>query len=153
MLTDGSVSDQGGLIDQTETETETESETEGISSELHSTSEQHDNSHEPLLTTIPLVSKEEYPVYGSDVDEWQDAYPAVDVLQELKNIRQWNLSNPKKRKTKSGIRRHITTWLARKQDQGGSRWPGPARKPAVATAGDPDDLSKYENLDEDVLHV
>jgi hypothetical protein len=81
---------------------------------------------QPLLT-IPLIHKkkdgssEEYPIYQTDIDEWSEAYPAVDVLQALHSIRQWNLANPKKRKTRTGIRRHIVTWLARVQDKGGNK--------------------------------
>ena len=137
---------------ETETETVTEAETEAEGgTELPGTSVQP--AADPPVLTIPLVSKEKYPIYQSDIDEWQDAYPAVDVLQELRHIRQWNLSKPKKRKTKSGIRGHITTWLGKEQDKAGSRWSSSARKPASTTAADSDDLSKYENLDEDVLYV
>lgn len=78
------------------------------------------------LFTIPLVSinkdtgdPEQHPIYQSDLDSWQDTFPAVDVKPCVKYIRQWNIDNPKKRKTKAGIMRHITTWLAREQNKGG----------------------------------
>jgi hypothetical protein len=38
----------------------------------------------------------------------------------LKQIKQWNLDNPIKRKTKSGIRIHISKWMGRQQDRAGS---------------------------------
>jgi len=91
---------------------------------------------QPLLT-IPLIHKkkdgssEEYPIYQTDIDEWSEAYPAVDVLQALHSIRQWNLANPKKRKTRTGIRRHIVTWLARVQDKGGNK--SVSSKPSLTT--------------------
>jgi hypothetical protein len=87
-----------------------------ISSEVCDTSE-------PPVLSIPIIKQskndpDEFPIYQADIDEWQDTFPAIDVLQTLKRIRQWNVDNPKRRKTKQGIRRHITSWLAREQDKG-----------------------------------
>jgi hypothetical protein len=67
---------------------------------------------------IPL-SKDggSHKVTEEDFAEYIEAYPAVDVAQELRTIRQWNLANPKNRKTKSGIRRHINAWLAKTQNE------------------------------------
>lgn len=55
-----------------------------------------------------------------DVIQWQRAYQAVDVYQELRAMESWLDANPKKRKTKVGIKRFINSWLSRSQDQGGS---------------------------------
>ncbi len=73
----------------------------------------------PAVITIPLVDKTEHPVTKAQVDDWIAAYPAVDVPQKLREIRQWNIANPTRRKTRKGILRHITDWLAREQDRGG----------------------------------
>lgn len=75
------------------------------------------------VITIPLKGKKagEYPICQSDIDDWSESYPAVDVLQALRSIRQWNLSNPAKQKTIRGIRGHITTWLDKEQNRGGNR--------------------------------
>ena len=51
---------------------------------------------------------------------WQELYPAVDILQELRKMKGWLLSHPKKRKTRRGIKGFITGWLAREQDKGGN---------------------------------
>ena len=76
---------------------------------------------EPAVIAIPLITKDsEFNVNASMVTEWQSAYPCVDVMQELRNIRQWNIANPKKQKTKAGIMRHINTWLSDKQNRGGN---------------------------------
>lgn len=55
----------------------------------------------------------------SDFNKWVALYPAVDVKQELCKMVGWCDANPKKRKTKSGIRRFINNWLAGEQDKGG----------------------------------
>ena len=71
---------------------------------------------------IPLVGKEgkEHIVTEDDITEYTEAYPAVDVRQQLREIRQWNLNNPSNRKTPGGIRHHIGFWLADKQNKAGS---------------------------------
>ena len=48
--------------------------------------------------------------------ELQSLYPAVDAAQELRNIIGWNKSNPKNKKTRSGVTRHINSWFARAQN-------------------------------------
>lgn len=113
----------------TDTDSDTDTDTDSdVGAELQDTSAQPDPPQEDPVLKMPLITKEEYPIFQSDIDDWQDAYPAVDVLQELKNIRQWNLSNPKKQKTKSGIRKHITNWLAKEQDRGGKGRHPPGQK-------------------------
>jgi hypothetical protein len=60
------------------------------------------------------------------IDDWSADYPAVNVLQEIRNIRQWNMANPTRRKYEKGILRHINTWLMNEQNRGGTvnRTPG-----------------------------
>ena len=121
-----------------ETETETEAEERQRRGEaekiLAPTPEQaQTNGVAPVpeeFLRIPLVKKgEEHIVTEADIAEYTDAYPAVDVRQQLREIRQWNLNNPTNRKTPGGIRRHIGTWLADKQNRastgriGGKRGP------------------------------
>jgi uncharacterized protein YdaU (DUF1376 family) len=52
-----------------------------------------------------------------DVEGWADAYPALDIVHELKRMRQWLLANPSQRKT--NYPRFINTWLKKEQDKGG----------------------------------
>lgn len=74
----------------------------------------------PAVITIPLNDRSEFFINQSRIEEWQNLYPAIDVLQTLRHIRGWNLANPKKRKTKNGILRHITQWLANEQNKSGA---------------------------------
>ncbi len=75
---------------------------------------------EPSVITLQLNTGEEYPVLQSDVDKWAELYPAVDVMQCLRNMKGWCESNPNKRKTARGIKKFITTWLQKEQDRGGT---------------------------------
>ena len=70
-----------------------------------------------VFIRIPLVDGSEHPVTAEKVAEWVAAYPAVDVEQALREIRQWNVEHPRNRKTARGIGVHIAGWLARRQNQ------------------------------------
>lgn len=75
---------------------------------------------EVIFLTMTLNDKSEYGITENQVSEWKELYPAVDIGQELRNMKGWLIANPKKRKTKSGILRFITSWLSRTQDKGGN---------------------------------
>jgi len=73
------------------------------------------------IITIPLVDKTEHPVSQAQLDEWVGAYPAVDVMQQLRSMRQWCLGNPTKQKTARGVNAFIVRWLSDKQDKPASQ--------------------------------
>jgi uncharacterized protein YdaU (DUF1376 family) len=93
------------------------------------------SNHEPIIKTCPEPSSQDlsvieiatnkfnkhqeiYPVKQSQLDDWQEAYPAVDVMQTLNRIKSWCSSNPTKRKTMTGMSKFIDTWLAKNQNEG-----------------------------------
>nr|DAE40227.1 MAG TPA: replisome organizer [Caudoviricetes sp.] len=78
----------------------------------------------PPVAELPLNDGSLFRVYAPDASKWSTLYPAVNVLQELRKMTGWLDANPKRRKTKAGIRSFITSWLAREQDRGGA---APAR--------------------------
>lgn len=65
---------------------------------------------------LPLNDGSTFEISQKKYDEWLLLYPAVDIMQELRKMKGWLDSNPKKRKTKTGIVRFITGWLSRAQD-------------------------------------
>jgi hypothetical protein len=71
----------------------------------------------PAVISLPLNDGTEFGVTDSMVNEFTNLYPAVDVMQELRNMRGWLINNPKNRKTFGGIRRFINSWLSREQDK------------------------------------
>ena len=89
------------------------------------------------LVMIPLNDRSEYPVFEEDVREWQKTFPAVDVEQQLKEMRAWCLANPKLCKTRAGVKRFIVTWLSKQQDRG---HPGQAVKAQPERAFVPSEL-------------
>lgn len=80
------------------------------------------------IASLVLNDKSLFPVYQKQVDEWATLYPAVNVVQELRNMVGWLNANPSKRKTKTGILRFVNAWLAKEQNRGGTR---PAGRPPV----------------------
>lgn len=75
---------------------------------------------EPPVISLLLNTGEEYPITQSDINAWMELYPAVNVMQELRNMKGWCDANPKKRKTASGIKRFINSWLSKEQNKGGT---------------------------------
>jgi hypothetical protein len=67
-----------------------------------------------------LNTGEEWEPDDADIIQWQKTFPACDIFQELRKMESWLDANPKKRKTKAGIKRFINSWLSRAQDRGGS---------------------------------
>lgn len=70
-----------------------------------------------LLGTLPLNDGTDFEIRADLVAELQPLYPAIDVLAELKGMKGWLIGNPKNRKTRKGVMRFITSWLARSQDK------------------------------------
>jgi hypothetical protein len=68
---------------------------------------------------LPLNDGTQYAVLPDSLAEWKHLYPAVNVMQELRNMRGWLLANREKRKTRRGIERFINAWLAKRQDKAG----------------------------------
>jgi len=64
------------------------------------------------------------------LDIWADAYPAINLIQEIKKAAAWLLSNPKNRKT--DLPRFLNNWLQKAQNQTPGQGGGPAR-PFVGT--------------------
>lgn len=73
------------------------------------------------VISLILNDKTFHDVYQKDIEKWNDLFPAVDVMQELRKMVGWLDSNPTKRKTKRGISRFINNWLSNAQDNGGKR--------------------------------
>ena len=73
----------------------------------------------PPVISLPLNDGTFYDVSENDRAKWSQLYPNVDVLQQLRNMAGWCDANHTKRKTRGGIKRFITAWLAREQDKGG----------------------------------
>ena len=67
-------------------------------------------------STFLLVDGTEYEIMENDVVEYEQLYPGIDVRQELRNIKGWCAANPRNRKTRSGAKRFLNSWLSRTQN-------------------------------------
>jgi uncharacterized protein YdaU (DUF1376 family) len=90
---------------------------------------------EEKLSTLALTSIEvpagvfELPLLGNQ-GEWSvpenlyqemvKAYPGVSVMAEFANMRGWLITNPTRRKTRSGLPKFINSWLSKAQNNQGS---------------------------------
>lgn len=55
-------------------------------------------------------------VQRSEIERYQELYPAVDIDQEFRKMIGWLESHPKNRKTLEGMAKFINGWLCRAQD-------------------------------------
>ena len=76
-----------------------------------------ENRIEPSIIQLTLNDKTLYDVTQNDFNEYEELYPNVDIMQELRKMKGWLNANPTKRKTKRGIKRFINNWLSREQDK------------------------------------
>lgn len=82
------------------------------------------------VISLPCVGDAECHITESQCAEWGTLFPAVDVRQELRNMRAWLLASPSRRKTLKGAMRFATSWLARQQDRGPRPSPTTSNPPA-----------------------
>jgi len=68
---------------------------------------------------IPLLDGSTYFVPKADLQLYKDSFPAVNVEQELRNMRVWSDANPANRKKQKGVKRFISRWLTLKQNNSG----------------------------------
>lgn len=79
--------------------------------------EQTSFASEPDTGLPPLILKDgsRFHISENHLNEFVDAYPGVDVRDQIMKMSQWLKTNPTKRKTKNGIMRFINSWIARSE--------------------------------------
>jgi hypothetical protein len=70
----------------------------------------------PPVVQIPLVDGTDFDVTEAHVAEWATAYPAVKVVQQLREMRAWCIANPTNRKTRRGVQAFVVKWLSKEQN-------------------------------------
>lgn len=80
-------------------------------------SEQTSFASEQVTELPPLILKDgsRFHISENHLNEFVDAYPGVDVRDQIMKMSQWLKVNPTKRKTKNGIMRFINSWIARSE--------------------------------------
>ncbi|EPH5256752.1 helix-turn-helix domain-containing protein [Vibrio cholerae] len=97
-----------------------------------------DKPAEPVLFEIPLKGKSSiHGVTQSELFEYRELYPAVDVAQQIRNMIGWCKANPTRQKTAQGIKRFIHAWLSKEQDRG-------RVAPASQATSAPDEVQKLK---------
>lgn len=79
--------------------------------------EAEDPIEKPVFITIISRTGKEVPIYQDMVDTWKDAYRAVDVEAQLREMKAWSESNPTQRKSEKGMNSFVNNWLSREQDK------------------------------------
>jgi len=119
---------KGGRPKQEESEKEPKDNQKETKNEPNVNVNDNVNENDNVFIGLQLNDKSLFPIYEDDLVKYRDLYPAVNVEQELRNMVGWIDGNPKRRKTKSGIKKFVNAWLSKEQDQGGRRSQGPAKR-------------------------
>ena len=79
--------------------------------------EQTSFASEPVMDLPPLILKDgsRFHISQNHFNEFVNAYPGVDVRDQIMKMSQWLKTNQTKRKTKNGIMRFINSWIARSE--------------------------------------
>ena len=126
---------------KTKADTESKTDTEGYTSPDGDVCAEQNVLSAPPAITLPLNDGKEYAVSAGQIEEWGQLYPAVDVMQQLRNMKGWLAGNPQKRKTRRGILAFINRWLAKEQNRPSKR-AETSRK--GSNAGGPRELDEEE---------
>lgn len=71
------------------------------------------------LPTNLFKSRGEEVAFSQDqLDAYGTTFPAVDVPQQFREMRQWLIDNPERRKTAKGMGKFVNGWLGKEQDKG-----------------------------------
>jgi len=99
----------------TGTSTETEKTFASTADAVHAASRVSED-RGALLDTLPLNDGTHYEVREDDLARDSPLYPGVDVPQAYRAMKAYLLANPRRAKTRSGIRRFMNNWLSRSQN-------------------------------------
>lgn len=69
------------------------------------------------IISFILKDNSEFKVTEDIYNEYKQLYPDINIMQELRSLKAWCISNPSKRKTRKGALRFVNSWLSRKQGQ------------------------------------
>lgn len=117
---DNNVTKSDANVTSSDVEKEIELEKEKEIEKEYNCSEPDKSALNPSGIMLPLNDNTAYEVPSEKITMWEQAYPAVDVKQELYKMISWLNCNPTRRKTRRGVNKFIDSWLAREQDSGKS---------------------------------
>lgn len=107
------------VYDRTKPNTDSRQKTEDSRQETeYKDSEKSVEPSSPPVASFLLNDGTEFEVTQEVFNTLANTYPAVDTMQQLKQIAAWSFANPKYRKTRKGALRFVNAWFARQQDKG-----------------------------------
>ena len=94
------------------------------------------NPDDEAVLTFPVQGKPfTWNLTRGKLREFQESFPALDVLRECRQALQWVKENRAKQKTFRGMGAFLLNWLSRSQNSGRGRDPGPGGSRGLAPAG------------------
>jgi len=70
------------------------------------------NTNAKTIIKIPLKDGTEYYLTEDHLKQYQESYPGMDIEEQFRLYKGWAISNPEKRKTRSGILKSVNFWIS-----------------------------------------
>lgn len=93
---------------------------------------------ERIVASFLLNDGSMYNVTENDLKRFQELYPGIDCMQQLRNITGWCEGNPNNRKTRTGAKRFLNSWMAREQN----------KAPVKSENAKPKTSNRFNNFDQ-----
>lgn len=84
-----------------------------------------DSPDDPVVFEMQATGGRTYGVRQSQVDEWSEAFPGVDIMAEMRKSAAWQNASASRRKTHNGMAKHLVGWFERAQNSGRGSGGGP----------------------------
>jgi hypothetical protein len=97
--------------------------------------EKKKEAREPFIALPTNRTGEEFAITADHVAEFRRCYPAIDVEQQLREMRAWSIANAAKRKTAGGMMRFVNGWLSRAQNDPKQHTGGTDGRATAGTGG------------------
>jgi len=76
-----------------------------------------ESDYSQIIETFPVSNGKQVSISEQKVSQYQVSYPDINVIAQLRAIKQWLVDNAKKRKPDTGLNKFINGWLARSNDK------------------------------------
>lgn len=90
-----------------------------------------DGSVEVVFEELPVLGGGTFKVSESQVDKWQESFPAINVKEQIKMAHSWLDANPKNQKR--DVKRFLNNWLMRNQDRARANSKAPVQETIKGT--------------------
>lgn len=69
-----------------------------------------------IIMRMPLEGSQEELIFDWMIESWTETFPDIDIMQQLREVKQWFKDNPEDLQTRQSLKKFIHTWLSNRQN-------------------------------------